>query len=45
MKTKYEKLYKYDINNILFGMPKKKYRPFYLMIISFVVLLGLILEL
>lgn len=44
MKTKYEKLYKYGFNAMIFGIPKRRVRLFYAFLIFFIVLLGLFVE-
>lgn len=42
MKTKYEKLYRFGTNSILFGMPKKSSRLLYLFLIGVIMLIGLV---
>ena len=40
MKTQYEKMYKYELNSLIFGKPKKKYANFYLSLAVVIPILG-----
>lgn len=43
MKTQFEKRYKYSLDRIVFGNPKKKVRWFYFVLLVLIVIFGLIL--
>ena len=44
MKTKYEKLFRYGTNSILFGVPKKSTRILYLLLIAALLLIGMVFK-
>jgi hypothetical protein len=43
MKTIYERLYEYDLTNVIFGRSKKKYYKFYFALTILIILLGALL--
>lgn len=40
MKTQYERLYKYEWNQVIFGKPKKRHYHLYIALTLFIILLG-----
>ena len=45
MKTIYERLYEYDLTNVIFGSSKKKYYKFYIALTILIILIGALLSL
>lgn len=43
MKTTYERLYKYDFNEVIFGKAKKRHYKLYIALTIFLILLGSLL--
>ncbi len=44
MKTIYERLYDYDLNNVIFGKSKKKHYKFYFILTVLIILIGALLS-
>jgi len=40
MKTIYERLYDYDLTNVIFGKSKKKYHKYYFALTILIILIG-----